>query len=101
MTAPQINGITGKIVTVLSVLALLTVLLGLLTGYKQPAPTDEGALAHIFQLTILALVPMILLFLGTVDWKRPWPGTRPLALPATALMAAFAALYYLEHYGYK
>ena len=101
MTAPQINRLSGKIVTALSVLALLTVMIGLLTGYKQPAPTDEGALAHIFQLTVVLLVPMILLFLGTVDWKRPWLGTRPLAIPATALIAAFAALYYLEHYWYK
>ncbi|SRR5258708_7270279 len=101
MTAPQINRFTGRIVTALSVLALLTVMVGLLTGYKQPPPTDEGALAHTFQLTIVLLVPMILLFLGTVDWKRPWPGTRPLALPASALIAAFAALYYLEHYWYK
>ena len=101
MTGLQINRITGKIVTALSVLALFTVMMGLLTGYKQPAPTDEGALAHIFQLTIVALVPMILLFLGTVDWNRPWPGTRPLAVPATLLMVTFVALYCLEHYGYK
>jgi hypothetical protein len=101
MTAPQINRMSGKIVTALSVLALLTVMIGLLTGYNQPAPTDEGALAHTFQLTVALLVPMIVLFLGTVDWKRPWPGTRPLAIPAIAVIAAFAALYYLEHYGYK
>lgn len=101
MTAPQLNRIAGKIVTALSVLALLTVIMGLLTGYKQPPPTDEGALAHIFQLTIALLVPLIAIFLGTVDWKRSWQGTRPLAFPAATLVAAFAALYYLEHYWYR
>jgi hypothetical protein len=94
MTAHQINRVTGKIVIVLSVTALLTVL----SGYTHPRLPDEGAAAHIFQLSIVALVPMILLFLGTADWKRPWQGARFLAFPAAALALAFGALYYLEHY---
>ncbi len=97
MTAQQINRITGRLATALSLLALLTVLI----GYTQPPLPDEGALAHIFQLSIVALVPMILIFLGTVDRKRPWLEVRFLAFPAAALVLAFAALYYLEHYWYK
>ena len=77
----QINRISGKIVIVLSVTALLTVL----SGYTQP-PTppesDEGTAAHIFQLSIVALVPMILLFLAMADWKRPLRSVRLLAFPA-------------------
>ena len=94
MTAQEINRVTARIVTALSVLALVTVVI----GYTQPRLPDEGTLAHIFQLTIVLLVPMILLFLGTADWKRPRQGARPLAIPAMALVLAFGALYYLEHY---
>jgi hypothetical protein len=97
MTAQQINRITGRLATALSLLALLMVVI----GYTQPPLPDEGALAHIFQLSIVALVPTILIFLGTVDRKRPWQEVRFLAFPAAALGLAFAALYYLEHYWYK
>ncbi|HEY4932941.1 MAG TPA: hypothetical protein VII23_15330 [Terriglobales bacterium] len=76
----------------------LTALLTVLVGYTQPPQPDEGALAHIFQLSIVALVLMIVLFLATADWKQPLRSARPLAFPAVALMTAFAALYYLEHY---
>jgi hypothetical protein len=55
-------------------------------------------LAHIFQLSIAALGPAILLFLLTADWRRPLESVRPLVVPAAALVLAFAALYYLEHY---
>jgi hypothetical protein len=78
----------------LSVVAMLTVL----TGYLQPPQADEGAGAHIFQLSIAALAPTILVFLATADWKRPLRGARPLAFAAAALVLAFGALYYLEHY---
>jgi hypothetical protein len=94
MTGQQINRVSGRIVIVLSVIALLTVL----SGYTQPPQPDEGAAAHIFQLSIAALAPMILLFLATADWKQPRQSARPLAFPAVALALAFGALYYLEHY---
>ena len=94
MNNPRINRIISKIIIVLSVTALLMVL----SGYTQPPQTDEGAAAHIFQLAILALVPMVLLFLATADWRQPSRSARPLAFPAAALVFAFAALYYLEHY---
>jgi hypothetical protein len=41
---------------------------------------------------------MALLFLATADWKQPGKSIRPLELPAVALVLAFGALYYLEHY---
>jgi hypothetical protein len=94
MRTQQLNSISGKVIIVLSLIALLTVI----TGYFQPPQPDEGAAAHIFQLSIVALVPTILLFLLTANWKEPWRSARPLALPAVALVGAFAALYYLEHY---
>jgi hypothetical protein len=94
MRGQQINRISSRVVIVLSVAALITVL----SGYVQPPQPDEGTRAHIFQLSIVVLVPMILLFLVTADWRQPLRSARPLALPAAALVLAFGALYYLEHY---
>jgi energy-coupling factor transporter transmembrane protein EcfT len=94
MRRQQINRVSGKVLIILSLIALLAVL----SGYTQPPQTDEGAGAHIFQLSIVALVLMILLFLATADWRQPLRSARPLAFPAAALVLAFGALYYLEHY---
>lgn len=94
MSGQQINHASGRLAIVLSVIALLTVL----SGYLQPPQADEGTGAHIFQLAIAALVPTLLLFAATADWSKRWQSARPLALPAVALVLAFAALYYLEHY---
>lgn len=96
MEAQRINRISGRVILILSMIALLTVL----SGYFQAPQPDEGAAAHIFQLTIAALVPMFLLFFATADWKQPAHATRVLALPASALVLAFAALFYLEHVFY-
>ena len=94
MSGQQINRVSGRVVIVLSFTALVAVL----SGYTQPPQADEGAVAHIFQLSIVALVPMVLLFLATADWRQPWRSARPLAFSAAALVLAFGALYYLEHY---
>jgi cell division protein FtsW (lipid II flippase) len=93
MRGEQMNRISGRIIIGLSVLALLTVV----SGYFQAPQPDEGTAAHIFQLSIVALVPTILLFLATADWQRPLRSARPLLITAVALVLAFAALYYLEH----
>lgn len=94
MTPQQINHVSAKVVILLSVIALLAVL----SGYTVPPQPDEGTAAHIFQLSIVALVPIALLFLATADWKQPLRSVRPLAFPAVALVLALGALYYLEHY---
>jgi cytochrome bd-type quinol oxidase subunit 2 len=94
MRVEQINRASSKVLIVLS----LTALFAVLSGYAQLPQTDEGTAAHIFQLSIVALVPMIILFLATADWRLPWRSARLLAVPAGALVLAFGALYYLEHY---
>jgi hypothetical protein len=96
MNTQHINRISGRVILALSFIALLTVLVGY-TLPPQPQ-TDEGSLAHIFQLSIVALAAMVVAFLATADWKQGSRSARPLAVPAVALVAAFAALYYLEHY---
>jgi hypothetical protein len=88
------NRVSGKILIGLSFAALLAVL----SGYTQPAQPDECAAAHIFQLAIVAMVPIISLFLATANWSQPLRSVRSLAVPATALVLAFVSLYYLEHY---
>ncbi len=94
MRAQQINRVSSKIVIALSLIALLAVL----SGYAHPLLPDEGSAAHIFQLSIVALLPMILLFLATADWREPLRSARPLAIPGFALALAFGALYYFEHF---
>jgi hypothetical protein len=44
MRAQQINRVSGKVLIVVSLIALLTVL----SGYTQPPQPDEGTAAHIF-----------------------------------------------------
>jgi len=97
MRPQQINGISNVGLIVLSLTALLDVLL---LGYTQPPLRDEGTGAHIFQLSIVALVPTGFLFLATADWTQPMRTARRLAFPAVLVLLAFAALYYLEHYFY-
>ena len=88
------NRISNGVLIALS----LTALLAVLSGYTQPPQPDEGTAAHVFQLSVLALLPTLLLFLATADWREPLRSTRPLAFPGAASVLAFGALYYLEHY---
>ncbi len=94
MRVQRINHISGRVLILLAVVALFTVI----SGYFGPRQVDEGAAAQIFQLSVVALLPMGLLFLATTDWKAPLRSTRILAIPFSVLVMAFGALYYLEHY---
>ena len=62
----------------------------------MPEP-DEGVQAHVFQLSIAALLPVGALFAATADWRASWPTLLPLAVAAGATVLAFVGLYYLEH----
>jgi hypothetical protein len=99
--AQQVNRATSVGLVVLSLVALLTVLTGAaaaLSGQQSPfRQPDEGTLAHVFQLSVAALVPLALLFFATADWTRPLRAARPLALATIVLVVAFATLYYFEH----
>ena len=93
MHAIRVHRLSARILLILSLVALLTVC----TGYFQPPQQDEGTAAHIFQLTIVLTG---ILFLATADWSQPRQAIRAIVLPASALLLAFAALYYLEHFYY-
>ena len=100
MQTRQLNRLSLAGLFVLSLAALLTVLpfvlSALLTGHiPTPAP-DEGAGAHIFQLSIAALVPVAALFLLTADWTQPISTVKRLTLPVVSLVLAFGILYYVE-----
>jgi membrane protease YdiL (CAAX protease family) len=94
MNGQRINRVSAKVLIVLS----LTALRAVLSGYAKPHQMDEGTAAHIFQLSIVVLVPTILLFLVTTDWKQRLRSWRPLAFASLALVFSFGALYYLDHY---
>jgi hypothetical protein len=96
MSGQHINRGSGIGLIVLSLTALLMVLSGYISGAPQPPQLDEGVAAHIFQLSILALVPTGFLFLATAEWTQPVPTVRRLAVPAAVVVLAFAALHYLE-----
>jgi hypothetical protein len=51
MREERINRLSGKALVGLSFIVLLAVL----SGYLQPRQADEGAAAHIFQISIAAL----------------------------------------------
>lgn len=93
MESAHVHQLSCKALVVFSLTALVTVLI----GFTQPPQPDEGTLAHLFQLSVVAVGPLILLFLATADWSEPRRRLRFLALPVTALALAFGALYYLEH----
>jgi hypothetical protein len=93
VTAQQINRVAGRVLIVLPLVALSPIII----GYNQPPETDEGTGAHIFQLSIAAMAPTLVVFLATADWTKPWRCARRLTLPFALLALAFAALYHLEH----
>ncbi len=93
MQGDRINRFSGFLLIALS----LTALLAVLSGYLQPPQPDEGAAAHVFQLSIAAFVPVLLLFCATADWKQPRRSAGRLIVPSAALALAFSALYFLEH----
>jgi succinate dehydrogenase hydrophobic anchor subunit len=97
MPAYQINRVTAIVLIALSGLALLDVIL---LGYLRPPLQDEGTGAHIFQLSLVMMVLVGMLFLATADWTQPAAIVGRLAVPAVIALLALAALFYLENYYY-
>jgi hypothetical protein len=89
MDRQKINRISGIVPIVLSLMAFGVVMVGVLTG-SEKGNADEGSLAHIFQLLIVAQPPFILVFVATAEWKRVARVAGLIALQAAALVLAFA-----------
>src|SRR5262249_30938874 len=100
--AASINRTSAWFVVGFALIALLTIGIGLLQHALVPraelCQPDEGTLAHIFQLSVVALVPAVAVFVLTGDWTVPATTIRPLVVSAVALALAFSALYYGEHH---
>ena len=96
MHPETLNRLCSRAALIVSLIALLTVLSGY-TLPRHPAQTDEGTQAHVFQIAIVLAAATLLLFFATADWKRPGPIVRRVVIPASVLVAAFIALYLLEH----
>jgi hypothetical protein len=101
MSNQTVHRVSGRLVLGLSLFAsalvvgatILTVL-----GKLDPAPHgDEGTAAHLFQLAIVLLIPAVLAYLATADWREPRIVLKGLVVPAIALVMAFSSLFYMEH----
>jgi hypothetical protein len=75
--------------------AALALVLGHAARYGVVHEADEGAAAHIFQILMVAQVPVVAFF--AIKWlpRTPTRALLVLALQAGAALAAFAAVFFL------
>jgi hypothetical protein len=95
MDRQKINRIGALAPIAMSLLALLVLAVAMATGWERGLK-DEGAVAHIFQLLIMAQAPLIVLFLATANWRRFPQVVGSLALQAVALAVAFAPVAFFK-----
>jgi peptidoglycan/LPS O-acetylase OafA/YrhL len=93
----SIERVSGGMALAFSLIALLTIAIAYLQPAPPTPPTDEGTLAHIFQVSVALFVPALLLFVATADWRRPRRGAALVAVCVLALAVAFVGLYLGEH----
>jgi len=76
-------------------LAALTLVLGHAAIFGIVHEVDEGAAAHIFQILMVAQVPIVVYFI--IKWlpKQPKESLQVLALLAVEWLAALAAVHWL------
>ena len=91
----KINRVLMVAPVVCSLIALAIVLGNVVAGVPRQA--DEGTAAHLFQLLMVAQVPLVLGFAATADWQRP---TRPLLVLVAQALALALALGSLAWSGY-
>ncbi len=97
MNSERINFISSVLMFVLSLTAsVVPWSLAWFRGFDQPPLKDEGTSAHLFQLSIVALVPVTLVFFATADWTRPGRMIGRVAFPAVLVVLSVAAVFYYE-----
>ncbi len=86
---------SGFIPLLCSAAALGAVLLSLAStaGARQP---DEGAAAHVFQLLIVAQLPMMAYFIFRWAREKSWAAVTVLAAQALAIALAIAPVWYFQ-----
>lgn len=74
---------------VMSAAAVLLLIIALSTGWERGLH-DEGVVAHTWQLLVGLQAPLILAFLVTADWRRPFGVAKVLGVQALGLALAMA-----------
>ena len=92
MDSQRINRVTGFAPVAMSIAAYFLVLAAVATRWQVDQP-DEGTAAHLFQLWVAAQVPIVLVYLASAAWKRPWAILRTLLIQAAAVGIAFSAVF--------
>lgn len=95
MTRKQVNRICGITPIIMSALALSIAVAAGAFGWER-GQTDEGSLAHIFQLLIVAQLPVFAVFLLTADWSRFERFARIVVIQVVAALLAFAPIAYFK-----
>jgi hypothetical protein len=82
----------------MSLCALAMVLVAVVVGTIQHAPreTDEGSVAHLWQLLMTAQLPIVMFFLAKWVRRAPVPTLCVLALQVGAWLASCAPVYFLN-----
>jgi hypothetical protein len=99
----RLNQVSTVGLTVFSLTAFTVVLplwYGMVTGHVPPPAGDEGAAAHIFQISLAALFPASVAFFVTADWTQPVHSMRRVAFPAMIVVLALGTVFYLENIYY-
>ena len=76
--------------------AALATVLGHIALFGSAREADEGTAAHIFQLLMIAQVPIVAFF--AIKWlpRTPTPALQVLALQAGAALVALAPVFYFN-----
>jgi hypothetical protein len=92
---PMLKRPSALIPIAMSVAALALVLVGVVF-FSAPRESDEGAIAHLWQLLVAGQLPVVAFF--AIKWlpRSPRPAFSILALQAVALLAALAPVYFLD-----
>ena len=77
-------------------LAALAIVVGHIALFGVDHDPDEGAAAHVFQLLMVAQIPLIVLFAFRWLPKAPRPTVSVLALQASAALVAIAPVFYFN-----
>ena len=95
MNRESINRVAAIAPVLLSLLAFGDVLLVVTTGWERQL-SDEGSAAHLFQLLIVAQIPLIAVFLFTAKWRD---AGRVVAILGAQVLALCLALGSIAYFG--
>lgn len=96
MTLAQLLKRPSAFLPIAMSMAALAIVLGTVAIFGVPHDADEGTAAHLFQLLIVAQLPIVAVF--AIKWgpRAPSEALRILALQAGAGLAALAPVYFLH-----